>query len=87
MSTETRERWIAVLWLLLGIGMLAMAFNTQRPSPVFVQMLIEKSLLEKQGKPHSHLDPDKLEKFLPAWKNPLFLFGLGSIMRRECNLA
>ena len=44
-----------------------------------MQMTVEKLILERQNKPHDHLDPEKLEKFRPAWKNPLFIFGLGSI--------
>lgn len=78
--SESRERWIAVVWLLAGIGMLVVAFTTQVPNREFMQMMIEKSILERQNKPHDHLDPDKLERFRPAWKNPLFIFGLGSIM-------
>lgn len=78
-NSEARERLIAVVWLLAGIAMLVVAFTTPVPSRDFMQMTVEKLILERQNKPHDHLDPEKLEKFRPAWKNPLFIFGLGSI--------
>jgi|GEM_PF-5096214 hypothetical protein len=85
--SEYRERWLALLWLLIGIGMLAVAFAWRVPNQQYVQMLTEKVLLEKQHAPHDHLDPDKIEKFRPAWTNPIFIFGIGAIVLAGVQLA
>ena len=82
-----RERLIAWAWLLVGIGMVAAAFAWQVPNQRYVQMLTEKVLLEKQHKPHDHLDPDKIDKFRPAWTNPIFIFGVGAIVLAGVQLA
>jgi hypothetical protein len=79
-SAELRERGIALVLLLVGIGMLTIAFTTMVPNQQYVQLLAEKVLLEKQGKPHDHLNPDAVEKFRPAWKNPIFIFGIGAMV-------
>lgn len=73
-------RWIALVWLLVGVGMLAASFVSKSPSQQYVKMLAEKVILEKQNKPHDHLNPDAIEHFRPAWKSPLFLFGIGAII-------
>src|SRR5262245_5942744 len=83
----SRERWIAWLWLLVGIGMVVAAFTSKVPNQQYVKMLTEKVLLEKQHQPHDHLDPDKIEKFRPAWKNPIFIFGVGAIVLAGVQLA
>jgi hypothetical protein len=72
---------------LVGIGMLAAAFGSKVPNQQYVQMLTEKIVLEKQNKPHDHLDPDKIEKFRPAWKTPIFIFGIGAIVLAGVQLA
>src|SRR5262245_34112801 len=83
----SRERFIAWLWLLVGIGMVAAAFAWKVPNQRYVKMLTEKVLLEKQHQPHDHLDPDKIEKFRPAWTNPIFIFGVGAIVLAGVQLA
>lgn len=76
-----------MLWLLVGIGMIASAFVSKVPTQEHVQMLAEKLVLEKQHKPHDHLNPDAIEKFRPAWKNPIFIFGVGAIVLAGVQLA
>lgn len=71
---------MAIVWLLIGIGMMSAAFVSKVPSQEYVRLLSEKLLLDKQNKPHDHLNPDSVEQFRPAWKNPLFLFGLGAFV-------
>lgn len=76
-----------MLWLLAGVGMLMVAFVSKMPNQQYVQMLAEKVVLEKQHKPHDHLNPDAIEKFRPAWKNPIFIFGVGAIVLAGVQLA
>jgi hypothetical protein len=73
-------QWIAIIWLLVGAGMMAAAFSWRTPNQQFVKMASEKALLEKQGAPHEHLDLDSIEKFRPAWTSPLFIFGVGAFV-------
>lgn len=75
------------MWLLIGIGMLTVAFVSKVPNQQYVKMLAEKVILEKQHKPHDHLNPDAIEQFRPAWKNPLFIFGIGAIVLAGVQLA
>lgn len=78
---------MALVWLLVGLGMLAVAFVSQVPTPEYVKLLAEKVLLERQHQPHEHLNPDAIEKFRPAWKNPIFFFGIGAIVLAGVQVA
>jgi hypothetical protein len=75
-----RARWIAAVWLVIGVGMIAAAFSWRTPNQQFVRMAAEKALLEKQHAPHQHLNLDSIPQYRPVWTNPLFIFGVGAVV-------
>jgi Na+/melibiose symporter-like transporter len=80
-------RAIAVVWLLIGISMMAAAFVVKVPNRQYMKLLAEKVILEKQNKAHDHLNPDAIPQYRAAWKNPLFIFGVGAFVLAGVQLA
>lgn len=67
-----------MIWLLVGVGLIAAAIAWHPPNQQFVRMAAEKALLKKQNAPHEHLNLDSMDKYRPVWTNPLFIFGVGA---------